>query len=148
MCEGKVWSCFAMTEPEVAGSDPTLIKAVGYQDGEEWVITGHKWFISNAKRANFAILVARTEDDPDMPQAANTAFIVDLPNTGWLDFVPSKPCTAAPDIKRALSKTCGSTNHRCSAGAAKVTCSGNTGSALPGWPIACGGSPKQKWHST
>jgi acyl-CoA dehydrogenase len=83
LCEGTVWSCFAMTEPEVAGSDPTLIRTRGYQDGEEWVLNGHKWFISNAHRANFAILVARTEDDPDLPQAANTAFIIDLPSDGW-----------------------------------------------------------------
>ena len=67
-------SCFAMTEPEVAGSDPTLIQTKGYQDGEEWVINGHKWFISNAHRANFAILIARTEDDPDLPQAANSVW--------------------------------------------------------------------------
>jgi acyl-CoA dehydrogenase len=76
-------SCFAMTEPEVAGSDPTLIRTTAVQDGDEWVINGHKWFISNARRAKFAILVCRTEDNPDLPQAANTAFIVDLPSEGW-----------------------------------------------------------------
>ncbi len=83
LCEGKTWSCFAMTEPEVAGSDPTLIRTNGYPDGDEWVINGHKWFISNANRADFAILIVRTEDDPDLPQAANTAFIIDLPQAGW-----------------------------------------------------------------
>ena len=85
LCDGRVWSCFAMTEPEVAGSDPTLIQTRAYQDGDEWVINGHKWFISNAHRANFAILIARTEDDPELPQAANTAFIVDLPSDGWTE---------------------------------------------------------------
>ena len=85
LCDGRAWSCFAMTEPEVAGSDPTLIRTHAVQDGDEWVINGHKWFISNAHRANFAILVARTEDDPDLPQAANTAFIVDLPSEGWTE---------------------------------------------------------------
>ncbi len=85
LCEGRVWSCFAMTEPEVAGSDPTLIQTRAYPDGDEWVINGHKWFISNAHRADFAILVCRTEDDPDIPQAANSAFIVDLPQQGWTE---------------------------------------------------------------
>ena len=85
LCDGTAMSCFAMTEPEVAGSDPTLIQTRGYQDGEEWVITGHKWFISNAHRAAFAILVVRTEDSPDIPQAANTAFIVDIPSDGWTE---------------------------------------------------------------
>jgi acyl-CoA dehydrogenase len=85
LCEGRAMSCFAMTEPEVAGSDPTLIRTHAYQDGDEWVITGHKWFISNAHRASFAILIARTEDDPELPQAANTAFIVDIPSDGWTE---------------------------------------------------------------
>ena len=83
LCEGRAMSCFAMTEPEVAGSDPTLIRTTAVPDGDEWVVNGHKWFISNARRASFAILLARTEDDPELPQAANTAFIVDLPSEGW-----------------------------------------------------------------
>ncbi len=85
LCEGTTWSCFAMTEPEVAGSDPTLIRTNAYQDGDEWVVNGHKWFISNAHRAKFAILVCRTEEDPDLPQAANTAFLVDIPSDGWTE---------------------------------------------------------------
>ncbi|MYA85609.1 MAG: acyl-CoA dehydrogenase [Acidimicrobiaceae bacterium] len=83
LCEGTARSCFAMTEPEVAGSDPTLIQTRAYTDGDEWVINGRKWFISQAHRADFAILICRTEDNPDIPQAANTAFIIDLPHDGW-----------------------------------------------------------------
>ena len=85
LCQGRSSSCFAMPEPEVAGSDPTLIQTRAYQDGDEWVINGHKWFISGARRAKFAILVCRTEDDPDLPQAANSAFLIDLPTEGWND---------------------------------------------------------------
>lgn len=83
LCDGTMRSCFAMTEPEVAGSDPTLIQTHGVKDGDEWVINGRKWFISQAHRANFAILIVRTEDDPPVPQAANTAFIIDIPSDGW-----------------------------------------------------------------
>jgi acyl-CoA dehydrogenase len=83
LCEGRTRSCFAMTEPEVAGSDPTLIQTHAVLDGDEWVINGHKWFISGARGAKFAILIARTEDDPEIPQAANSAFLVDLPAEGW-----------------------------------------------------------------
>lgn len=83
LLEGSIQSCFAMTEPEVAGSDPTLIRTHAYKDGDEWVVNGHKWFISGAHRAKFAILICRTEEAPDLPQAANTAFIVDLPSDGW-----------------------------------------------------------------
>ncbi|HVH06507.1 MAG TPA: acyl-CoA dehydrogenase family protein [Myxococcota bacterium] len=83
LCDGMAMSCFAMTEPEVAGSDPTLIQTRAVRDGDHWVINGHKWFISNAHRARFAILIARTEDNPEIPQAGNTAFIVDIPSDGW-----------------------------------------------------------------
>ncbi len=83
LCEGRIRSCFAMTEPEVAGSDPTLIRTLAVRDGDEWIINGHKWFISGARGAAFAIVMARTEDDPNLAQAANTAFIVDLPSDGW-----------------------------------------------------------------
>jgi acyl-CoA dehydrogenase len=83
LCEGVVRSCFAMTEPEVAGSDPTLIQTRAVLDGDTWVVNGHKWFISGASGAAFAILIARTEDQPEIPQAANSAFLVDLPSHGW-----------------------------------------------------------------
>ncbi|MFI6813038.1 acyl-CoA dehydrogenase family protein [Nonomuraea sp. NPDC050328] len=86
LTEGTKMSCFAMTEPEVAGSDPTLIQTRAERDGDEWVVNGHKWFISNARRANFAILIARTEHDvPEGSRGANTAFLVDLPADGWND---------------------------------------------------------------
>ncbi len=83
LCEGTIRSCFAMTEPEVAGSDPTLIQTRAVLDGDHWVVNGHKWFISGARGAKFAILIARTEDDPEIPQAGNSAFLVDLPSDGW-----------------------------------------------------------------
>lgn len=83
LCEGRIRSCFAMTEPEVAGSDPTLIQTRAVLDGDTWVVNGHKWFISGARGAAFAILIARTEEEPEVPQAANSAFLVDLPAEGW-----------------------------------------------------------------
>ncbi|MPY94413.1 MAG: acyl-CoA dehydrogenase [Acidimicrobiia bacterium] len=98
LCEARTRSCFAMTEPEVAGSDPTLIRTRAYPDGDEWVVDGHKWFISGARGARFAVLIAKTEDDPEIPQAANTAFLVDLPNPGW-------------EIVRDIETMSGSHNH-------------------------------------
>ncbi len=84
LLEGRVRSCFAMTEPEVSGSDPTGIQtfAVEQSDGD-WLINGHKWYISGARGAGFAILIAKTDPDADPPQASNTAFLVDLPAEGW-----------------------------------------------------------------
>ncbi len=83
LCEGRARSCFAMTEPDVAGSDPTLIQTHAVEMDDHWRINGHKWFISGANGAQFAILIARTEDDPEIPQAANSAFLVDIPSDGW-----------------------------------------------------------------
>jgi acyl-CoA dehydrogenase len=83
LAEGRSRSCFAMTEPEVAGSDPTGIQTMAVKDGDDWVINGHKWFISGAKGARFAILIACTDPDADPPQARNSAFLVDLPAEGW-----------------------------------------------------------------
>ncbi len=83
LCQGRARSCFAMTEPEVAGSDPTLIQTRAVEKDDHWLVNGHKWFISGAQGAQFAILIARTEDDPELPQAANSAFLVDIPSEGW-----------------------------------------------------------------
>ncbi len=80
---GRARSCFAMTEPEVAGSDPTLIQTTAVKDGDDWVLNGHKWFISGARGASFAICIARTDPDADPPQARNSAFLVDMPSEGW-----------------------------------------------------------------
>jgi acyl-CoA dehydrogenase len=54
-------SGFSMTEPESAGSDPRSIKTTARRDGDQWVINGHKWFTSNGFRADFFIVMCRTE---------------------------------------------------------------------------------------
>ncbi len=83
LAEGVARSCFSMTEPEVAGSDPTLLQTSAVKDGDDWVINGHKWFASGAHGAQFAILIACTDPDADPPQARNTAFLIDLPAEGF-----------------------------------------------------------------
>jgi acyl-CoA dehydrogenase len=98
LCQGRARSCFAMTEPEVAGSDPTLIQTRAEERDDHWLVNGHKWFISGATGAQFAILIARTEDAPEVPQAVNSAFLVDIPSEGW-------------EIVRDVSTMSGSHNH-------------------------------------
>ena len=63
LAAGEVRSCFAMTEPEVAGSDPTGLRTTAVRDGDEWVINGHKWFTSGAIGSAFAIVMAVTDTD-------------------------------------------------------------------------------------
>ncbi len=62
---GRARSFFSMTEPDVAGSDPTLLRTRAVVDGDQWVIDGHKWFSSGAEDATFAIVFAIS--DPDAP---------------------------------------------------------------------------------
>lgn len=74
LMENKVRSAFAMTEPDVAGSDPTALKTSCVQDKTEWVINGRKWFASNASVADFLIVMVVT--NPDAPRHARAAMVV------------------------------------------------------------------------
>jgi acyl-CoA dehydrogenase len=74
MLAGEIRSCFSMTEPEVAGSDPTLIRTRAVRHGDEYVINGHKWFTSGAYGAAFAIVMAVS--DPDAPPHRRASMII------------------------------------------------------------------------
>ena len=63
-----------MTEPD-AGADPTQLSASAVLDGEEWVINGDKWFITNASVADFLIVMVVT-DPTAPPHARASQFIV------------------------------------------------------------------------
>ena len=62
LIEGKLESGFSMTEPDQPGSDPRSLRTTARRDGDEWIINGHKWFTSNGLRADFFIVMCRTED--------------------------------------------------------------------------------------
>jgi alkylation response protein AidB-like acyl-CoA dehydrogenase len=77
-----VRSCIAMTEPEVSGSDPTQIRTTAVLDGDAWVLNGHKWFITGAADASFAIVMAVTEPDAP-PHKRASMLIVDTHAPGY-----------------------------------------------------------------
>ena len=58
-------SGFSMTEPDSAGSDPRSLKTTAVREGDEWVINGHKIMTSNGNRADFLVVMCKTEDDSD-----------------------------------------------------------------------------------
>lgn len=60
---GEQSSCFSMTEPDNAGSDPRSLTTTAVRDGDEWVINGRKWFTSNGRNASWALVMCRTEED-------------------------------------------------------------------------------------
>src|ERR687885_776933 len=68
---GDLRSAFSMTEPETAGSDPTLLHTRAVRDGDEWVINGHKWFSSNASIADFLIVMVVTNPEAERYQRAS-----------------------------------------------------------------------------
>ena len=78
---GDLKSAFSMTEPDSAGSDPTLLKTRAVRDGDDYVINGHKWFSSNASIADFLIVMAVTDPDARSYQRASM-FIVDVDTPG------------------------------------------------------------------
>jgi len=74
LVEGATRSFFGMTEPEVAGSDPTLLRGRAVRDGDDWVINAHKWFSSGADGAGFGIVMVVT--DPDAAPHERASMIV------------------------------------------------------------------------
>lgn len=74
LVEGEIRSCFSMTEPETAGSNPVLLATTAVKDGNDYVINGQKWFTSSADGAAFAIVMAVT--DPDAPPYQRASMII------------------------------------------------------------------------
>ena len=89
LLEGDIRSCFSMTEPEVAGSDPTLLRTRATRAGDQWVIEGHKWFTSGAIGASVAIVMAVT--DPDAAPHLRASMILVPIDTPGLDIVRPVP---------------------------------------------------------
>src|SRR5690606_33557034 len=76
LAAGEIRSCFSMTEPEHAGSNPVHLSTRAVRDGDHYVIDGHKWFTSAADGAAFAIVMAVTNPDADKPHERASQIIV------------------------------------------------------------------------
>ena len=85
LVDGQIRSCFSMTEPETAGSNPLLLATTAVKDGDDYVINGQKWFTSSADGAAFAIVMAVT--DPDAPPYARTSMIIVPTDTPGFNLV-------------------------------------------------------------
>ena len=80
---GEIRSCFAMTEPEFAGSNPLMMGTLAEKDGDEYVISGHKWFTSSAHKANFSIVMCISSPDAESPYHRASQIIVPCDNPGF-----------------------------------------------------------------
>src|SRR4029077_4044705 len=86
---GDVRSFFGMTEPEDAGSDPTLLRGRAERDGDEWVIDAHKWFSSGADGAAFAIVMVVTEPEAEPHRRASMILVpTDAPGYELVRRIP------------------------------------------------------------
>ncbi|MDG1401316.1 MAG: acyl-CoA dehydrogenase family protein [Candidatus Binatia bacterium] len=91
---GEIYPSVGLTEPEVAGSDPTLMQASARLDGDQWVINAHKWFTSGANRAAFTTVFCETE--PEAGRHAKFSSIIvptDTPGYELVRVVPTMGTT-------------------------------------------------------
>jgi acyl-CoA dehydrogenase len=83
LARGDIRSCFTMTEPEFAGSNPVWMGTTAKRDGDSWVIRGHKWFSSSADGAAFAVCMAVTSPDAPDPYKRASMIIVPTDTQGF-----------------------------------------------------------------
>ena len=84
LLRNEIVSCFAMTEPQ-GGADPKVLKAEAVRDGDDWLISGRKWFASNARYAEFLITMVVT--DPNAPPYQRMSMLIVPANAPGLKIV-------------------------------------------------------------
>ncbi|MFN7115240.1 MAG: acyl-CoA dehydrogenase family protein [Saprospiraceae bacterium] len=89
LLDGTIRSCFSMTEPEFAGSNPTRLATTAVRDGNEYVINGHKWFTTAADGAAFAVVMAVT--NPDAPPHQRASMVIVPTDTPGFELVRNIP---------------------------------------------------------
>jgi alkylation response protein AidB-like acyl-CoA dehydrogenase len=82
LMRGEIRSCFAMTEPEHAGSNPVWMSTTAVRDGDDYVINGHKWFTTGADGASFTIVMAVTDADAT-PHKRASMILVPMDTSGF-----------------------------------------------------------------
>jgi alkylation response protein AidB-like acyl-CoA dehydrogenase len=80
---GEIRSCFTMTEPEHAGSNPVHMSTTAVREGDEYVINGHKWFTSSADGASFTIVMAVTNLSEENKYARASMILVPIDTPGY-----------------------------------------------------------------
>ena len=149
---GRARSFFSMTEPDVAGSDPTLLRTRAVLDGDEWVIDGHKWFSSGAEGSTFGIVFAISDPDAETYKRG-TMILVPADAPGLDDLArdvgdgPRRPRLEHP-LRGALRRAFGFRSRTRSASGARRSGSPRSGSARAGSTTSCAGSGRCSGRST
>ena len=87
LLEGKIRSAFAMTEPGIASSDATNISTRAVLEGDEWVISGEKFYISGAGDSRCKIMITMVVTDPDAPKHTRQSQILVPMNAEGVEVV-------------------------------------------------------------
>ena len=84
LLDGDIRSAFAMSEPDVASSDPTNLQTRIHRDGDEWVLNGRKWFVTGAAHPNCKLLIVmcRSGDDEAAKHARHSMLLVPMETPG------------------------------------------------------------------
>ncbi len=86
---GNIRSCFAMTEVDMAGSNPVMMETTAVKEGDDYVINGHKWYTSSADGAAFAITMAVTEPEGPLHKRASMIIVpTDAPGFNLVRNIP------------------------------------------------------------
>ncbi len=80
---GEIRSCFAMTEPEFAGSNPVNMGTTALREGDHYTINGHKWFTTSADGAAFTIVMAVTNPEADNKYERASMILVPTDTEGY-----------------------------------------------------------------
>lgn len=83
LLEGEIRSCFSMTEPGMAGSNPVLMDTRAVRDGDDYIINGHKWFTTSADGAAFAVVMAITNPEAESPYKRASMILVPTDTPGF-----------------------------------------------------------------
>ena len=83
---GEIRSCFAMTEPDHPGANPTWMGTTALKEGSDYVVNGHKWFTTAADGANFTIIMAVTDPEGENKYSRASMLISPMDAEG-VEFV-------------------------------------------------------------
>jgi len=89
LVEGKIRSCFSMTEPEMPGSNPVMLETTAVKDGDDYIINGQKWFSTAADGSAFTIVMAIT--NPEAPPYLRASMIIVPTGTPGYNLVRNIP---------------------------------------------------------
>jgi acyl-CoA dehydrogenase len=90
----------------------------------------------------------RTEDDPELPQSANSAFIVDIPSEGWTEVREVETMHGSTGHSEILSEDLRVPADKMLGGRGEGHLLGSRGWGRPAWPPACAGPPRPRWPWT